>query len=234
LAPRAAASRQTREVSEPQAKNSKSAFLDHSQIAYTKLADSSITINDRQLANAKGLLGLLCNLYTAARAYSWLNNAAHFRPAYLTAMLKNRSVPVDTILPHITYKNLAPAIDWLSATFGFVEHYRYGDPVQGAQMHLSKAFIMVNAARPGRSSPIELGSLGSDTQSLTIFIEDVESHYAHSRADNANIVEELHETIYGELQYGVEDLEGHHWLFARHARDVSPDAWGATIANPYA
>jgi uncharacterized glyoxalase superfamily protein PhnB len=143
-------------------------------------------------------------------------------------MLRNRSVPVNTVLPHITYTNLAQAIDWLAATFGFVEHYRYGDPVQGAQLHHGNAFIMVNAARPGRSSP---AALGSDTQRLTIFIEDVESHYAHSRATRANIVEELHETEYGELQYGVKDLEGHHWLFARHARDISPEAWGATIIN---
>jgi uncharacterized glyoxalase superfamily protein PhnB len=44
-------------------------------------------------------------------------------------------------------------------------------------------------------------------------------------------VEELNETFYGERQYGAEDLEGHHWLFSRHARDVSPDEWGATIAG---
>ena len=28
----------------------------------------------------------------------------------------------------------------------------------------------------------------------------------------------------------IVDLDGHHWLFARHARDVSPDEWGAKIA----
>ncbi|MGA8089582.1 MAG: VOC family protein [Terracidiphilus sp.] len=143
-------------------------------------------------------------------------------------MFKNRSVPVDTVLPHLTYTNLAQAIDWLCATFGFVEHYRYGEPVQGAQLHIGSAFIMVNSARAGRSSPAQLDSA---TQSLTIFIEDVEAHYARARAV-ARIVEEPHETAYGEFQYGVLDLEGHHWLFARHARDVSPDAWGATITNP--
>jgi uncharacterized glyoxalase superfamily protein PhnB len=144
-------------------------------------------------------------------------------------MLRNRSVPADTVLPHVTYKNLAEAIDWLAAVFGFVEHYRYGDPVQGAQLHLGNAWIMVNGARPGQSSPAELGSA---TQSLTIFVEDVDTHFARSKAAGARIVEDLHETMYGELQYGVVDLEGHHWLFARHAHDVSPDAWGATIINP--
>ncbi len=110
---------------------------------------------------------------------------AETRRAYLLAMLKNRSVPVDTVLPHVTYRNLAQAIDWLTATFGFVEYYRYGDPVQGAQLHIGNAFIMVNSARSGRSSPAELGS---ETQSLTIFIEDVEAHYARTRAA-ARIVE---------------------------------------------
>lgn len=144
-------------------------------------------------------------------------------------MLKNRSVPVDTVLPHVTYQNLPQAVGWLVANFGFVEHYRYGDPIQGAQLHLGNAFLMVNSARPGQSSPAELGGA---TQSLTIFVEDVESHYARSRAAGANIVEDLHETEYGELQYGAEDVEGHHWLFSRHARDVSPEAWGATVTSP--
>ena len=44
-------------------------------------------------------------------------------------------------------------------------------------------------------------------------------------------MEDLDETVYGERQYGVEDLEGHHWLFSRHAKDVSPEEWGATIAR---
>jgi uncharacterized glyoxalase superfamily protein PhnB len=143
-------------------------------------------------------------------------------------MLTNRSVPVDTLLPHVTYKHLAEAMEWLTRTFGMVEHYRYGDPVSGAQVRLGKAYIMVRAARGDYRSPADLGF---GNQSLTIFIEDVERHFEHSKAAGANIVEDLHETEYGELQYGVQDLEGHHWLFSRHARDVSPEAWGATIVH---
>jgi uncharacterized glyoxalase superfamily protein PhnB len=143
-------------------------------------------------------------------------------------MLTNRSVPVDTVLPHVTYKHLPEAMDWLRRTFDLVEHYRYGNPMSGAQVRLGKAYIMVRAARGDYRSPAELGF---GNQSLTIFVEDVERHFEHSKAAGANIVEDLHETEYGELQYGVEDLEGHHWLFSRHARDVSPESWGATIAE---
>jgi uncharacterized glyoxalase superfamily protein PhnB len=96
-------------------------------------------------------------------------------------MVFNRSVPADTVLPHITYRHVAAASDWLTAVFGFTEHYRYGPPGApgGAQMYLGNAWIMLN----------------------------------------------------GERQYGARDLDGHHWLFATHARDVSPDEWGATITT---
>ena len=54
------------------------------------------------------------------------------------------------------------------------------------------------------------------------------------RAEFMLMVEELNETMYGERQFAAEDLDGHHWLFSRHARDVSPDEWGAKISNPVA
>jgi uncharacterized glyoxalase superfamily protein PhnB len=62
-------------------------------------------------------------------------------------------------------------------------------------------------------------------------VDDVDAHCERAKLAGAKIVEDLHETAYGERQYGVEDLEGHHWLFSRHARDVDPAEWGATVAS---
>jgi uncharacterized glyoxalase superfamily protein PhnB len=144
----------------------------------------------------------------------------------------NRSVPSDTLLPHISYPDVAEAIAWLTKTFGFSEHYRYGEPDDptGAQMHLGNAWIMVNQAPPGSATPAQLGY---GTQSLTVFLEDVDAHFQRAKSAGAHIVEDLHETEYGERQYGAEDLAGHHWLFSRHARDVSPDEWGATVSRHF-
>jgi uncharacterized glyoxalase superfamily protein PhnB len=142
--------------------------------------------------------------------------------------MKNRSVPADAILPHVVYRDLDHAIDWLTTTFGFSEHYRYGDPVSGAQLHLGNAWIMVSGPRGNRASPAQTGH---GSQSLTVFVDDVDAHFAKVKARGAKIVEELQETIYGERQYGVEDLEGHHWLFSMHARDVDPAEWGARVAS---
>jgi uncharacterized glyoxalase superfamily protein PhnB len=123
-------------------------------------------------------------------------------------MIVNRSVPSNSVLPHICYTDIVQAIAWLTTTFGFSEHYRYGDPISGAQVHL-----------------------GYRTQSLTIFVESVDSHFARAKSAGARILEDPHETIYGERQYAVEDIDGHPWLFSQHARDVSPEEWGATVAR---
>jgi uncharacterized glyoxalase superfamily protein PhnB len=149
-------------------------------------------------------------------------------------MTSNRSVPTDRLLPHIVYSDVAEAIAWLTKTFGFSEHYRYGEPggpVSGAQMHLGSAWIMLKRARPGTATPAQLGS---GTQSLTVFVDDVDAHFQTAKSAGARIVEELNETIYGERQYGAEDLAGHHWLFSQHVADLNPEEWGAAVSQPVA
>jgi len=37
------------------------------------------------------------------------------------------------VLPHVTYQDVDEAIAWLGKTFGFCEHYRYGDATSGAR-----------------------------------------------------------------------------------------------------
>ncbi len=142
--------------------------------------------------------------------------------------MKNRSVPADILLSHLCYRDVLEAREWLARVFGFREAFRYGEPVSGIQMHLGPAYIMLRHGKPGSLSPAQLGY---GTQSLTVFVDDVDAHYARTKAAGATIVEELHETEYGERQYGVVDLDGHHWLFAWHARDMSPEEWGGSTAS---
>jgi uncharacterized glyoxalase superfamily protein PhnB len=144
--------------------------------------------------------------------------------------MHNRSVPTSTMLAHLCYRDLAPASDWLARVFGFNEYYRYGDPLSGIQMFLGGAHIMLSGPRESRSETP--AKLGCGTQMLTIIVPDVQAHYANTKLHGATIWEDLHETVYGEFQYGVTDLEGHRWLFSQHARDVDPASWGATVTSP--
>jgi uncharacterized glyoxalase superfamily protein PhnB len=95
-------------------------------------------------------------------------------------------------------------------------------------MFVENAVIQVRQARDGERAPKELGF---GTQSLTVFVEDVDGHYARAKVAGVKIVEEPHETGYGEYQYAAEDLDGHHWLFSRHAKDVAPEDWGGVSAR---
>ena len=147
--------------------------------------------------------------------------------------MKNRSVPVETVLPHVAYRDLPTAIDWLVKHFGFVEQYHYTDSttgkIAGAQLRLSNAYVMAHPTKvPNASTPAELGY---NLQSLTIFFDDVDAHYRRVKATGIRLVEQLHETVYGELQYAAQDLEGHLWIFSQHAKDLSPDQWGAKITK---
>jgi uncharacterized glyoxalase superfamily protein PhnB len=163
-----------------------------------------------------------------AWGYQWfiatyLGNESERKPP-----IENRSVPVDTVLPHVAYQDVTAAIAWLAKTFGFTEHYRYGEPISGAQMHLGKAWIMLKRAKDGSRSPAQLGY---GTQSLTVFVSDVDAHFKTAQSAGAVILELPHETVYGERQYAAEDLDGHHWLFSQHARDLSPNDWGAVVQS---
>ena len=102
-------------------------------------------------------------------------------------MLRNRSVPTDILLPHVAYRDVAEAIAWLGRAFGFHEHYRYGDPVAGAQVYLGNAWIMLHGVKPGEATPAEVGF---GTQSLTVFVEEVEAHFERAKAAYAQVLEE--------------------------------------------
>src|SRR5258708_38339718 len=96
-------------------------------------------------------------------------------------MIANRSVPTDVVLPHVVYQDVAEAIAWLTKTFGFREHYRYGEPggpISGAQMHLGNAWIMVNRAQAARGRPAQLGCT---TQGLTALVGDLDAHFERAK-----------------------------------------------------
>ncbi len=140
--------------------------------------------------------------------------------------MHNRSVPCDTVLPHVVYEDVDAAIDWLTRTLGFREHFRYGEPTQGAQLLLGRACIMLRSARADCSSP---GALGKWTQCVTIYLDDVDAHCAQARDAGAIIEREPWETEYGECVYHVKDPFGHAWEFSQHVRDVAPEEWGAKV-----
>jgi len=78
--------------------------------------------------------------------------------------MQNRTIPTNTLIPHLIYRDYLAAA-WLTRVFHFTEHFRYGDPTSGGmQLHLNDAHIMITNPRPHTDSPINLNTC---TQYLT-------------------------------------------------------------------
>jgi uncharacterized glyoxalase superfamily protein PhnB len=69
-------------------------------------------------------------------------------------------------------------------------------------------------------SPAEFSARADVTQSLYVYVDDVDRHFARARQAGAAIIEEPSDQSYGDRRYGAADPEGHHWYFAQRIRDA--------------
>jgi uncharacterized glyoxalase superfamily protein PhnB len=132
----------------------------------------------------------------------------------------------------IFYEDAARAIDWLTRAFGFEVRLKVeGDHgrIEHSELTYGDALVMVGQAGPrpdgdSRSfmaSPRAVG--GANTQSIMIFVDDVDAHCARARAAGARVFDEpaIHDygaDYWADRSYGAIDPEGHHWWFTQRIR----------------
>ena len=128
------------------------------------------------------------------------------------------------IVPYLTYADAPTAIDWLCRVFGFTEVRRM-ETGDGRIGHAALSFmgeqVMISSAfdEAGTRSPRDLPGLH---QQITVYVDDVDAHFAHAQAEGAAILSEPEDQFWGDRTYWVQDLEGHRWTFQQHLR-VVPD-----------
>lgn len=132
----------------------------------------------------------------------------------------------------IFYDDAAKAIDWLCEAYGFELRFKVegeGGRIEHSELTFGDGLIMVGQTGgrssrpeplPGKS-PRSLG--GGNTQSLCLFVDDVDAHCARARAAGARIIDEPTDGDHGpeywtDRTYRTEDLEGHHWFFMQRLR----------------
>ena len=130
----------------------------------------------------------------------------------------------------IYYEDARAAIDWLCRAFGFETRLKIeGD--DGAIHHSelvygppgSEGVVMVAAAnrREAGKSPRALG--GANTQSMMMYVDDVDAHCQRARAEGAKILvaPEVHDygdAWWADRTYEAEDCEGHRWWFSQRVK----------------
>jgi uncharacterized glyoxalase superfamily protein PhnB len=126
------------------------------------------------------------------------------------------------------YDEAGQAIDWLCRAFGFEVRLRVegdGGRIEHSELEYGGGLIMVGTSEFKRGwcrSPKALG--GANTQSVFIYVDDIEAHCAQARAAGGVIATEPKTSDYGEdywtdRSYECVDLEGHHWWFAQRLRN---------------
>ncbi len=129
--------------------------------------------------------------------------------------------------------NAREAIAWYRRAFGFEVQIVVDAPdggVMHSELRYGEALVMVaegSAARearfgvPGRS-PRAVG--GANTQSLFLYVDEVDAHCAQARAAGARVTCEPADNDYGaehwcDRTYGCVDPDGHLWWFAQRLRN---------------
>lgn len=116
--------------------------------------------------------------------------------------------------PYINYEDTGSMIHWLAKAFGFEAREQMAGPdgsVQHAEMTFGESVIMMGTPGQDYKNPKNLGQV---TQSLYIYVDDVDAHHAAAIAAGADIIETPINQEYGDRRYGVRDPEGHVWYFA--------------------
>ena len=145
-------------------------------------------------------------------------------------MPQNPPEGYTSVTPYLYYKDSAAALDFLTTAFGFTEKLRMPDESGGishAEVMLSDGVVMFGTPADHKS-PKELGVV---TQSIYVYVDDVDAHYERAKAAGAEIVRDPEDQFYGDRSYGVRDPEGHEWYFATHVRDVSPEEMQSAVAG---
>src|SRR4051794_40661553 len=99
----------------------------------------------------------------------------------------------------IFYDDAAGAIDWLSRAFGFEVRLKVegeGGRIEHSELVYGEAVVMVgqsgdNPQRPKlppRASPRSMA--GANTQSVMLYVDDVDEHCARARESGATVVDE--------------------------------------------
>ena len=140
------------------------------------------------------------------------------------------SSELPTIVPMLSYEDVARAIDWLTRAFGFreIENERYTEPggkVSHAEMRLGGGAIMLGSPSPHYEGPRRHAESceaarrwrepGYVVDGVHVLVEDVDAHFRRAKEAGATILSEPEDQPYQERVYRVEDLDGHRWMFGQ-------------------
>jgi PhnB protein len=127
------------------------------------------------------------------------------------------------IYPRLAYQDELAAVGYLTRVFQFVEEREARMEFDGnylCWLRVGTGVVMLghtNVEVHRIHSPLEAGLT---TVMLNVYVHDIDAHYAHARAEGADITMDLDDAFFGERRYEATDPEGHRWHFAERFADI--------------
>jgi uncharacterized glyoxalase superfamily protein PhnB len=155
-----------------------------------------------------------------------LRREAAFEPAALErgkaalrAAIRREVAPRrgPTIVPQVPYLNIEAALAFLQRAFGFreVAGQRILTP-DGVLVHATLEFAggVIGIGEQGGHGAVSPQTGGSESQYISVYVDDVDAHYARAVGAGARIANELRDQVqFGHRTYEALDPEGHRWRF---------------------
>ena len=121
------------------------------------------------------------------------------------------------LVPYLSYRDGAAAIDFLTRAFGFEVVQRHDGPdgaVMHAELRRGNGMVMMGAADAAKGSP-----------GLYLTVDDVDAFAEGAKAAGAEEVYPPEDTEFGTRRWRCRDLEGHEWSAGTYRPQSEPPDW---------
>ncbi len=142
-------------------------------------------------------------------------------------MAKVKPIPdgYHTIIPYLSIKGAADAIEFYKKAFGATESMRLAQPdgrIGHAELQLGDSRVMLADELPEMDfrSPL---SMGGSPVHIHMYVDSVDTVVNRAVAAGAKVIRPLQDQFYGDRAGTVADPYGHVWHVATHTEDVSTD-----------
>jgi PhnB protein len=143
---------------------------------------------------------------------------------------------MSSLVPYITVKGAAKAIDFYKNVFGAVEDApRYTEPggrIGHAEIAIGGSRLMISDEHP-EIQVLSPRTLGGTPMTLHLNVADAADTVAKAAAAGAKVLRAVKDQPYGERSGTIEDPFGHRWMVATHVEDVSKDELQKRVGDAY-
>ena len=136
-----------------------------------------------------------------------------------------RAIPegYHNVIPYLTCKNSAQAIDFYKSAFGAIEIMRMTTPdgkVSHAELKIGDSHVFLADEFPGMSTAPTPGV--KNACGIFLYLENVDGAFNRAVTGGAKVDMPLENQFWGDRYGKITDPFGHSWGLAQHVEDVAP------------